>query len=211
VAEAAAHSPLHEPYETYARQKEATAFGMWVFLASEILLFGGLFLAYAVYRWTQTDAFAAAARHTNELLGGLNTVWMLSTSAAMAVAARALPVGRTRLSVAMLLATLVFALLFVGTKSLEYADDLREHLWPAPGFALAEPAARTFYGLYWVMTGLHAVHVVIGAALVVRLLVLARARRLPERTDSLEATALYWGLVDAVWIVLFPCLYLIGR
>ena len=211
MAEAAAHSPLHEPYETYARQKEAVAFGMWVFLASEILLFGGLFLAYAVYRWTQGEAFGAAARHTNEGLGALNTVWMLSTSAAMAVGARALPRGRTRLAIVTLAATLGFALLFVATKSLEYVEDLREHLWPAPGFALPEPGARTFFSLYWVMTGLHAVHVAIGALLVVRLLLLSRAGGLPRRSDSMEATALYWGLVDAVWIVLFPCLYLIGR
>lgn len=211
MAEAAAESPLHEPYETHARQKEAVVFGLWTFLASEVLLFGGLFASYTIYRWTQSEAFNAAAHHTNEVYGWINTAWLLTSSAAIAVAGRALERGRVKTATVLIWVTILFGLLFLGTKALEYKEDLEEHLWPGPHFAMPQPAARTFFGLYWVMTGVHAVHVTVGLGLISRLAVMAHVGTLERRTDSMEATSLYWHLVDAIWVVLFPCLYLVGR
>jgi cytochrome c oxidase subunit III len=211
VVDAVAESPLHEPYETHARQKEAVVFGLWTFLASELLLFGGLFLAYAVYRWTHTTAFNAAAHHTNELYGTLNTAWLLTSSAAIAIAGRVLERGQVKTATVLIWVTIAFGLLFLGTKALEYKEDLEEHLWPGPNFALVQPAARAFFSLYWVMTGVHAVHVTVGLCLIARLAVMAHVGTLARRVDSVEATSLYWHLVDAIWVVLFPCLYLVGR
>ena len=208
---AAAHSPLHEPYEDYARQREATRFGMWVFLASEILLFGGLFAAYAVLRWTGGAGFVEGARHTDEFLGALNTGWLLTSSTALSVAGRALDQGRTRLAVAGVWVTMAFGLLFLVTKGVEYVQDLHEHLWPGPDFAVAAPAAQSFFALYWVTTGIHSLHLIVGLGLVMRLALMARVGVLQRRTDSMEATTLYWHLVDAIWVVLFTCLYLLGR
>ena len=211
MAEAAAHSPLHKPYADYARQREATQFAMWVFLASEILLFGGLFAAYAVLRRTGGAGFEEGARHTDELLGALNTGWLLTSSAALSVAGRALEQGRTRLATLGVWITLLFGLLFLATKGLEYADDLKQHLWPGPDFALAAPTAQSFFALYWVTTGVHTLHLSVGVVLVARLAVMAHKGVLPRKTDTMEVTTLYWHLVDAIWLVLFPCLYLVGR
>lgn len=206
-----AEGVLHESYEERGRQREAVVFGLWTFLASELLLFGGLFLAYAVYRWTQGPAFDAAAHRTNEFYGTLNTCWLLTSSAAIAIAGRALERGRVKLATLGIWVTVAFALLFLLTKAVEYHEDLDEHLWPGPDFALAAPASRTFFSLYWVMTGLHAVHVSVGLALILRLAWMAHRGVLATRPDSMEATSLYWHLVDAIWVVLFPCLYLVGR
>ena len=202
---------LHEPFEAHHRQREAMVFGLWTFLASEVLLFGGLFLAYAAYRWTHGPAFDAAAHHTNEFYGTLNTGWLLTSSAAIAIAGRALERGRTRLATLGIWVTIGFALLFLLTKAVEYHQDLDEHLWPGPDFALTAPASRIFFSLYWVMTGLHAVHVSVGLSLILRLAWMAHRGVLATRPDSMEVTSLYWHLVDAIWVVLFPCLYLVGR
>ena len=202
---------LHEPYETYARQKEATVFGLWTFLASELLLFGGLFLVYTVYRWTSGAAFSEAAHHTNWLLGAVNTAALLTSSLAIAVAGRALERGRTRLATWGVWVTLAFAVMFLVVKGFEYREDFEENLFPGPAFALAAPAARIFFGLYWTMTALHACHVLVGMALIARLAWMAHTGVLQARPNSMEATSLYWHLVDAIWVVLFPCLYLVGR
>lgn len=204
-------SPLHAPFETRARQREAVVFGLWCFLASELLLFGGLFLVYAVHRWEDGPAFSVAAQHTNALLGTLNTLLLLTSSAAIAVAGRALEAGRARTATAGIWATLALGVGFLVVKAFEYAKDFEEHLWPAPDFALAEPEARVFYGLYWTSTGLHAVHVTVGIVLIARLAWMAHRGVLMRRPDSMEATGLYWHLVDVIWVVLYPCLYLVGR
>lgn len=211
MADAAVQGVLHEPYETRDRQREAVVFGLWTFLASELLLFGGLFLAYTVYRWTQTAGFDAAAHHTNEFYGTLNTAWLLTSSGAIAIGGRALERGRVKLATVCIWVTIGFGLLFIATKALEYREDLHEHLWPDAHFALVEPAARVFFSLYWVMTGIHAVHVTVGLCLITRLAIMAHVGTLARRPDSMEATSLYWHLVDVIWVVLFPCLYLVGR
>ncbi len=204
-------APLHEPFETRARQREATVFGLWCFLASEVLLFAGLFLVYAVHRWRDGPAFSVAAQHTNALLGTVNTLLLLTSSAAIAVAGRALEAGRVRTAVAGVWTTLALGVGFLVVKAIEYRLDVEEHLWPAPDFALPEPAARVFYSLYWTSTGLHALHVTVGLTLIARLAWMAHRGVLARRPDSMEATSLYWHLVDAIWVGLYPCLYLVGR
>ena len=202
---------LHAPYETFERQREATVFGLWTFLASELLLFGGLFLTYTVYRWTSGEAFSDAAKHTNWLLGTVNTVALLTSSLSIAVAGRALEAGKLKIVRWGVWITIGFGLMFLVVKALEYREDLEEGLWPGPVFALAAPAGRIFFGLYWTMTGLHAVHVTVGLLLIGRLAWMDHKGVLVRRPDSMEATSLYWHLVDAIWVVLFPCLYLVGR
>lgn len=204
-------APLHEPWESHARQREATVFGLWTFLASELLLFGGLFLVYAIHRWEDGPAFSKAAAHTDMWLGTLNTALLLTSSAAIAVAGRALEAGRARTAVIGVWVTLLLGLGFLVVKAFEYRKDLHEHLWPAPDFALAEPAARIFFGLYWTSTGLHALHVTAGLVLIARLAWMAHRGLLMKRPESMEATSLYWHLVDLIWVVLYPCLYLVGR
>ena len=203
--------PLREPFETRARQREATVFGLWTFLASELLLFSGLFLVYAVHRWRDGPAFSTAAQHTDVGLGTVNTVLLLTSSASIAVSGRALEAGRVRTAVAGVWATLVLGAGFLVVKAVEYSKDLHENLWPDADFALPQPAARIFYGLYWTSTGLHAIHVTVGLTLIARLAWLAHRGVLARRPDSMEATSLYWHLVDVIWVVLYPCLYLVGR
>ena len=202
---------LHEPFETFGRQTEAAVFGLWAFLASEVLLFGGLFLTYTVYRWTSGAAFSEAAQHTNVFIGALNTVFLLTSSLTIAVAGRALQAGKPKAVRWGIWLTLAFACAFLVAKGVEYHQDFEEGLWPGPAFALAAPAGRIFFGLYWTMTGLHAVHVSIGLAFIGRLAWMDHSGVLATHPDSMETTSLYWHLVDAIWVVVFPCLYLVGR
>ena len=203
--------PLHEPYETHARQREATVFGMWAFLASELLLFAGLFLVYAVHRWTDGPAFSEAARHTDVVIGTLNSVLLLTSSAALTVAGRAREAGERRLATLGIWLTLALGVLFLGAKSVEWMKDLHEGLWPSADFTLAAPAARIFWAWYWIATGLHGCHILVGLGLIGRLAWMQHRGVLMRRPDSMETTSLYWHVVDAIWVVLYPCLYLVGR
>ena len=172
-----ASATLHTPFASATRQREAVVFGLWIFLASELLLFGGIFFGYFVYRHAQPAAFATAGHETE--IG----VWV----------------------------TFALGLMFLAVKGLEYREDFAERLWPGATFALHDPATRIFFSFYWVMTGLHAVHITAGLICIGRLGWLARTRKLNANTDSVEATTLYWHLVDVVWTLLYPCLYLVGR
>lgn len=203
--------PLHEPFETHARQRESTLFGIWIFLASELLLFAGLFLVYAAHRWTDGPAFSEAAKHTDVAIGTFNTLLLLTSSASLAIAGRALEAGRRRVVTAGVWLTLLLGLGFLAAKSVEYYKDVQEGLWPTAAFALPEPAGRVFFGLYWVSTGLHACHVTAGLVLIGRLAWMQHRGVLMRRPESMEVTGLYWHLVDAIWVVLYPCLYLVGR
>ena len=203
--------PLHEPYTTHARQREAAQLGMWAFLASEILLFSGLFLVYAAHRWTDGAAFAEGARHTNLVIGTANTALLLTSSATLTVAGRAQAAGDRRLAAAGVWLTLLLGLAFLGAKGVEYVQDVQEGLWPSASFALPMPASRLFFALYWTATGLHACHITAGLVLIGRLAWMDRRGLLLRRPGSMEATSLYWHVVDAIWMVLYPCLYLLGR
>ena len=209
-------SPLHEPFETRWRQEEAARLGMWAFLSSEVLLFGALFATFAYDRWNHGAAFVEAARHTNLVDGTVNTLLLVTSSAVLTIAGRAQRAGRRGLMLAGVWGTLGLAAAFLAVKGLEYRQDLAEGLWPGPQFALADPAARLFFGFYWTATGLHACHILGGMALVGRLAWMGATPRaaggvLLHRPLSMEATSLYWHLVDIVWLLLWPLLYLVGR
>jgi len=194
------------------RRGYRAALGMWVFLGTEVLFIGPLFVAYAALRLTHPDTFDAAARLTDLTLGTLNTGILLTSSFAMASAAAA---GREapRLARRLLGVTLALGAAFLAVKGVEYAHDFRQGLFPGAGFqAPAGVDTRTamqFFVLYFVCTGIHAVHLIAGLALVGVLL--ARGPRPPGWARHIELTGLYWHFVDVVWIFLFPAFYLAGR
>jgi cytochrome c oxidase subunit 3 len=205
---------LKEPWESFERQKEAGKFGIWLFLSSEVLFFGALLLTYAVYRVGNVHAFAAAGRETNIWYGSLNTAILLTSSLTMAVASQAAAAksGFRRLIIGCLVATAALGVAFLVVKGFEYREDIEKHLVPGGHFALKQPAAQLFFGLYWLVTGIHAVHLTIGIGMVARLAVLGwRRRRELDENPELEVTGLYWHLVDIVWIFLYPLIYLPGR
>lgn len=205
---------LKEPWVYFDRQKEAGLFGIWVFLASEILFFGALILTYSVYRVANPEAFAAAARETNVVFGTINTAILLTSSLTMAVAsqASAASAGFRRLIVACLLATAALGVAFLVVKGFEYREDIEKHLVPGAHFALREPATQIFFGLYWLITGIHAVHLTIGIVMVTRLAAIGWRRTTTlDDNPEVEVTGLYWHLVDIVWIFLYPLIYLPGR
>ncbi|ALN72606.1 cytochrome c oxidase subunit 3 family protein [Aureimonas sp. AU20] len=203
---------LHEPFEDLERQRLAAAFGMWIFLATEILFFGSAFLAFSVYRQLHPEGMLAAARETNIVLGSVNTAILLASSVTMAVADKAAEQMRKRETILCLALTAAFGLGFLVVKLFEYREDIAERLVPGPHFALTEPGAQLFFGFYWVMTGIHAIHLTIGIVIV--LITIWRIRRgslAYGRSGFLPSLGLYWHLVDVVWIFLFPLLYLGGR
>ena len=205
---------LREPWEYFERQRGAGKFGIWVFLASEVLFFGALMLTYTVCRIDHPDAFAAAGRETNIWYGTINTAILLTSSFTMAVASQAASAGRDfrRLVISCLAATASFGLLFLAVKAFEYREDIDKHLLPGAQFALHETGTQLFFGLYWLVTGVHAIHLTIGIVLVIRLTLLGYVEKLQlDENPEIEVTALYWHLVDVIWIFLYPPIYLPGR
>jgi cytochrome c oxidase subunit 3 len=203
---------LREPWQTLSRQREAATFGIWIFIATEVLFFGGFFLLYATYRVTESAGFIAAARETNIWFGTANTALLLTSSLTMAVASQAAEVGLRRLTLIALSATIAFGLAFLVVKGFEYREDIEKHLVPGPTFSVHNRIGQIFFALYWVMTAVHAIHLSIGLALIARLIAFARLDLLKiERNPEVEVTALYWHLVDIIWIFLYPLLYLVGR
>jgi cytochrome c oxidase subunit 3 len=191
---------------------DAGKLGMWVFLASELLFFGGLFAAYLYGRSHLPAGWAEGSRHTDVLLGTVNTAVLLTSSAAVALAVACEEEPRRRRWTARLLAlTAALGVAFLVLKGLEWHAEWREHLVPGPAFALHVAGAQQFFALYFVMTGLHGVHMVGGIA---ALALLARGRshrRAWASARHVEAAALYWHFVDVVWIFLYPLLYLVSR
>ena len=206
-----ASAVLHEPFESGVRQREATIFAIWIFLASELLLFGAMFFGFYVMRGAHPAGFAQGARHIDLVFGATNTALLLTSSFAMSVAGRALEAKRRALAELCIWATLALGLAFLATKGLEYRQDLHEHLWPDTRFASPDPAARIFFGFYWTMTFIHSCHLLIGLGFLTRLGLMARTRVLEAHSDSVESTSLYWHIVDVVWIMVFTTLYLVGK
>ncbi len=200
------------------RERRATAaFGMWVFIASEMMFFGGLLFAYAYGRIRFPAGFAAAGRATDVVAGTVNTALLLSSSLAVALAFAAAIHRRAQLSRLLLLLAAALGIAFLCIKGLEYRNDWLQGLFPGPAFHLGTahggpPAgAELFYMLYFTTTGVHAVHLLIGIAWVC--LLGARLPRMHSRdvVPRLEVAGLYWHFVDVVWIFLYPLLYLVGR
>jgi cytochrome c oxidase subunit III len=197
------------------QQHEASWLGMWVFLTTEVMFFGGMFACYFVYRHWYPQAFASASNQLDVLLGGINTAVLICSSFTMALAVHSAETGRRKPLVVFLLLTIVLGLIFLGIKFYEYHTKFVEHLVPGSSFRFEESLARPaeiFFSFYFAMTGMHAVHMVIGVGLLTALIFRARRDRFSAVYHTpVELTGLYWHFVDIVWIFLFPLLYLLGR
>jgi cytochrome c oxidase subunit III len=210
---------LFGQYRTLEQQRETASLGMWIFLATEVLFFGGLFMTYTINRSTYPDIFAEASRSINLWLGAINTVVLIGSSLTMAMSVWASQVGKKKLLTLCLIATLVLGCVFLGIKGVEYHEKYVEHHIPGwnfnfePGADAATNAhAQLFFSLYFGMTGLHALHMIVGAGLLLWLIKESlRGRFTPEYNTPVENIGLYWHFVDIVWIFLFPLLYLIDR
>jgi cytochrome c oxidase subunit 3 len=202
-----------EQFDDMPQQKEASTLGMWTFLATEILFFGGMFLSYLVYRRLYPNAFALSSRHTVVLYGTINTAVLLTSSLTMALAVQAAQRNLQKSLLRFLSITVFLGCCFLGVKALEYHQDLAEHLWPGPHFKTGLPdQAQIFWFLYWAMTGLHAIHVTVGVGLLSFIAgMAARGRFSAYYHTPVEISGLYWHFVDIVWIYLYPLLYLINR
>jgi cytochrome c oxidase subunit 3 len=208
------HGALAEQFDDLEQQHEAATLGMWVFLVTEILFFGGLFVGYTVYRTAYPEAFREASHHLDILLGGINTAVLIGSSLTMALAVHSAQEGESRALVRFLLLTMALGSVFLGIKGTEYAHKYHEHLVPGLRFAYEGPHAgqvQLFLTFYFVMTALHALHLTAGIGLLGVLALLAwRGRFSPAYYAPIETGGLYWHFVDIVWIFLFPLLYLIG-
>jgi len=215
VAASHPHAGLAHQFESLDQQSEAATLGMWVFLVTEILFFGGLFVTYLVYRNWYPGAFAAASHEMVVWAGTLNTAVLITSSLTMAFAVRAAQLGDRRALVLLLAITMALGTVFLGVKAFEYRTEFVEHHVPGPGFEFAEPYAKQaqiFFSLYFLMTGLHALHMIIGIGVLAVLLWWSMRRPMTRVHGSrIEIGGLYWHFVDIVWIFLFPLLYLIGR
>jgi cytochrome c oxidase subunit III len=208
------HSFVAHHFHDMAQQREAALLGMWTFLVTEVLFFGGLFTVYGVYRWAHPEVFADVSGHLSIWLGGINTAVLLCSSLTMALAVRAAQVGGRKSLFWLLMATAGFGVIFLGVKGVEWYIDYQQHLIPGLDFRYhgqPEHLAEMFFVIYFCMTGLHGLHVVIGIVMLVVMAFMARRGSFPpERYMPVEIAGLYWHFVDIVWVFLFPLLYLIG-
>jgi cytochrome c oxidase subunit 3 len=206
--------PVAHQFDDREQQKDASTLGMWVFLATEILFFGGMFMGYIIYRWLYPEAFALASQKMDLTLGTINTAVLLTSSLTMALAVRAAQVGARKGIVLLLAATMVLGVIFLGIKGVEYYHKFVEHLVPGPNFEFDPahaPHAEIFFVLYFLLTGVHALHLLIGVCLTGVIAFQAwRGRFTEEYYSPVEVTGLYWHFVDVIWIFLFPLLYLIN-
>jgi cytochrome c oxidase subunit 3 len=214
LAEHSSHVAHH--FEDAEQQRAAGELGMWLFLVTEFMFFGGLFLAYFVYRHWYPAEFAAGSRTMDVLLGSINTAILLTSSLTMALAVDATHRTARRRLITFLLATILLGGAFLVIKAYEYHHKYEEHLIPFAGleFSVTSQERRgvaTFLNLYFLMTGLHATHMVVGIVILLILVYMAWRRRLPtERAIIVHNTGLYWHFVDLVWVYLFPFFYLIS-
>jgi cytochrome c oxidase subunit 3 len=227
------HPALQHQFQTLAQQKEAASLGMWAFLLTEILFFGGLFMAYMLYRTWYHDAFRVASTSIALFWGLLNTIVLIGSSLTMALAVRSAQLSRREATVRWLLLTMLLGTIFLGVKVIEYADKFEHHHVPGPNYVWAaeghevleseshgvSPDApnfqlhtQIFFSLYFTMTGLHALHMIVGVVLMAVITWMAQKGRFSaEYYTPVEMSGLYWHFVDIVWIFLFPLLYLVDR
>jgi len=227
---------IGEPYQTLEQQHETAEFGMWIFLATELMLFGGLFTAYTVYRSVYPDGFLEGSQHLDLVYGGVNTAILLVSTLTMALAVQAAQRARRRGLVWYLVATAALGLAFMVIKGAEYYQHYVEGTVPGLNWTYAGQNANSvqlFFVAYFTMTGLHSVHLIV-AIILVGVLAFRLPRHdtsvqtaaggisqrdpsvarpglgLPLRATSVEMVGLYWHFVDIVWTFLFPLLYLLG-
>jgi cytochrome c oxidase subunit III len=219
------HSPeLRHHFANMDQQKDASELGMWLFLGTEIMFFGGMFLAYLIYRLNYYNEFAAGSRSLDIWLGTINTIVLICSSLTVAMGVRAAQLGKRKQLVALMLLTLVFGFAFLGIKGVEWYDKYKEHHIPGPTFDASDiqqaypelhivpSREQIYFSLYFAMTGLHALHMIIGIGIFSFITFYAwRGKYGPEYHTPVEIAGLYWHFVDIVWIYLFPLLYLIDR
>jgi len=224
VLEPEPNPQLRHHFADMDQQKKAAALGMWLFLATEIMFFGGLFCTYLVYRYWYYHEFAAGSRSIDLKWGTINTAVLICSSLTVALSVRAAQLGKRKVLVVLLLLTLLFGLIFLGIKGIEWKSKFDEHHVPGIGFSAADimheypqipidsQHIQIFFSLYFAMTGLHALHMIIGIGLFSVITYYAyKGRYGPGYYTPLENAGLYWHFVDIVWIYLFPLLYLIDR
>ncbi len=223
---AEAHDPalLHH-FADAQQQKNAASLGMWLFLVTEIMFFGGMFCAYLVYRLAHFNAFAAGSQQLSIALGTTNTAVLLISSVTVVLAVKAAEAGNRKQLVTFMIITVLLGLTFLVIKGFEYAEKFEKHHVPGPNFQFTETfddgaqkipvnphEAELYFSLYFAMTGMHALHMIIGCGLFTVLTVLAwKGHYTPSYYTPIENAGLYWHLVDIIWIYLFPLLYLISR
>jgi len=219
------HGPelLHH-FARAEQQRDSAALGMWLFLATEIMFFGGMFCAYLIYRLWYFNEFAVGSRSLDIYMGTANTVVLICSSLTVAMGVRAAQLGKRRLLVVLLLLTILFGAAFLGVKAIEWHEKYEKHHIPGASFNVSDLMRENpqmpidqnheqiYFSLYFAMTGLHALHMVVGIGIFVVLTWYAwRGRYTPEYHTPIELGGLYWHFVDVVWIYLFPLLYLIDR
>jgi len=218
---AAEHHPaLAHQFDDLDQQHESSTLGMWVFLCTEIMFFGGLFTGYTLYRGAYPEAWGAASREMDIFLGALNTAVLITSSLTMALAIHAAQIGKRRVAMIFLALTMLLGLGFLGVKAIEYHDHWTHHQFPGSSFQFdgayqGQPVdpkkAELFFSFYWVMTGMHALHMVIGIVIVACIFYgVWKGRYLLAGANPVEMTGLYWHFVDVIWIFLFPLLYLVN-
>jgi cytochrome c oxidase subunit 3 len=205
---------LGDHFESLEQQNATETFGMWIFLMTELMLFGGLSLGYTVYRLIYPDAWVEGSRHLNVLIGSVNTVVLLTSSVTMALAVQDSQVGDRKWAGRNLLFTAALGTLFLALKAVEYYQHFQERMVPALAFDYQGPNARgveLFLYFYFFMTSVHAIHLTIAVTVVaVTLFWIRRGELPPERHGRVASVGLYWHFVDLIWIFLLPMLYLLG-
>jgi len=210
---------LRVQFDTAEQQKDCSTLGMWIFLITEIMFFGGMFAAYTIYRQMYSEVFAIASTSLNAKIGAFNTCVLLLSSFTMVMAVRSGQLGKQKAIIFWLILTLIFGSAFLGVKAIEWNEKFVEHHIPGQavfhleGVPQSEQGhAQLFFSLYFAMTGLHALHMVVGAGMLVWLLFQARKGIFTAKYFTpIDVGGLYWHFVDIIWIFLFPLLYLIDR
>jgi cytochrome c oxidase subunit 3 len=198
------------------QQRQANMLGMWAFLVTETMLFGGLFMAYAAYRLAYPEAFKAASNELDFALATINTIILLTSSLMMALGVHAAQTDKKKALVTYLLLTIFFGTIFLGIKGFEYAEKFQHHLVPGYNFAFEQAgfagAAELFFALYFMTTGIHAFHMVIGIGVLLYMTYRAYKNSFSSvHYDAVEMTGLYWHFVDIAWVFIFPLYYLIDK
>jgi cytochrome c oxidase subunit 3 len=209
------HPAQQHHFDSLQQQHEASTLGMWIFLITEVMFFGGLFMAYMIYRIWYPEAWSEGSRELDITLGGFNTVVLIGSSLTMAFAVRSAQTGKRTGTMTWLVLTMLLGLTFLVVKYFEYKHKWDLNHIPGPNFVFEGPhgdQVQIFLSLYFMMTGLHALHMVIGFGILSTILWMAYKNRFsPEWYTPVEMSGLYWHFVDIVWIFLFPLLYLVDR
>lgn len=206
------HHVAHH-FDTATQEFESAQLGMWLFLAQEVLFFGGVFVAFIFFRTMYPDAFLEASKHLSWKLGALNTTFLIFSSFTMVMGVRSIQLNQIKTAIKYLWTTFGFACAFMVVKAIEYSEKIHHGLLPSPWFS-AEGVHNTvhiYFGLYFTMTGLHALHVLVGMGLILWMIRRAKKGEFHSQFFTpVEMVGLYWHLVDLIWIFLFPLLYLVG-